>query len=1590
MGNERTVKIKILGDANGTPKIIEKEYRSMFAAIRREAEQTTSAFKSSFSSSRTIGGAQPSGHDNLIRDEIRAQKDLLALQSAQERAGRASQQTKQAGLAVQREEIKLLREKQRLENQTVGGQKRTASGNDAAFVRAFNTQSRAAQAEIKRFQASSIQAEKELTRSIEREAKAQASIKISEARRANVEQIRELKQFESEQKRLNSAPRGSLQNTAVGSFVGNVGATAVSELTSDFLSGAKAVFAYTASLEQARIGFTTLTGSAANADAHIRELQDFAKKTPFDFGGLVKASQLLQGVGIDSQRIIPILSDVGNALSAAGKGNEEIQRTVLALSQIASKGKLAGQEINQLAENGISAVSILAQATGKTRQEIIQLSEDGRISTDLFLQSLHKVVEARGLGDAMEKQSHTFNGAISNISDALFQFSEGAFRPLFNKFGHLADDLAQEISKQDADFNSIGKAIGTAISAGLGVVISSATISIGEQLKKEFGIIVEDIRTGQGLRSLSSPASFGAGLEKDTAAGFGYQPKPIFSLLGSSVVDKYNGQLKADAQTRRLLEKIENEKKYSELYDTQRRNTQFNKFANLNSGRPLVPEGAIIIKQDAKSIQYLDKVTNTIKTIAAEARKVPSLDEQLLPKKAKKTGGKDPFVEIQDYIKSAGFKPGSAYRPGGPNGPTDHAGRGAVDTSVAANPGKGIDDYTRLIIGALDRGKQVIDERVVGYFKGIKSSGPNVHIGNGRKGSLFLPQSFYSVPVDYLKQLDAKRGSRRGIDSDTGQITKDFNEKIGRELEDQSNKLTKDAQDKIIQRSIDAYKIAGLIPTGEILDKIQNKLSDEAKKGGKIQLTKEEVANAFLTNAQNKAGVLTNAPSAGLDQAITSPPTADDAYLANLKEQLNIRQNIEDLIFKTNNYEETVGLRTQAAIHRQAIDLRDTEIEYETIARQNSDDEFVAKRRQLSALQEIVSLTQQYAQLTDDAANASNAELNVDRQRNRFLAETNDLIRQRQDLEAELSGGERNQGLQIQIALYQDLINLRGRDTQAIIEQNKAEIELADAGTFHVEQLRANVLSHLAQQKTLTETLSDSIIGIYDKLGAASDKFLDKSVGKIPILGDLAKNFARQGLSSLTHGLLDQFFPGLGGTAAKTGNPQVDAINTSNDYLKSIDAKLGATSFGGILPGGAGGAGGAASGGGGILGTVSGFFNKLLHPGSSSTSGGGSSAGRGISGFLGSLFGGGSGAATFNGGAFGGAGASFGGLTADKISVPQSLLNGGRGGGGGGIGSQVLGALGGAGGTGGGSPLSGLFSAQGISGAIASGGITAAIALAQTALTTHSPLVGLATGGLIGLLFGNLNRGRRRRREETLRTQYLNDAVGGLSAFDDLIRDLRGLRITSDQAITQGTTLGQTLRANYLTQAGALKDKRTRETALRAVSELDFKIAQKLAELRGAADFANAAVDRKNRIIPEFAGGGFMDARFASQFSAFKRRNGHLGGTFTGRDTLPSMLAPGEMVLNPAQQSRIISAARHDIFKGKGIPGYADGGFIMPTATAPIVSAAAPTIIVQPPEITIYLNGEVFDDKATAFMASEKGERVFVKVLNKGKLNTRL
>ena len=74
----------------------------------------------------------------------------------------------------------------------------------------------------------------------------------------------------------------------------NLGLAAGTALVAGLVAGGAEILRFSAKMEQAKIGFTTLLGSADKAAAHLRELNTFANETPFEVEGLINTSRRFQ------------------------------------------------------------------------------------------------------------------------------------------------------------------------------------------------------------------------------------------------------------------------------------------------------------------------------------------------------------------------------------------------------------------------------------------------------------------------------------------------------------------------------------------------------------------------------------------------------------------------------------------------------------------------------------------------------------------------------------------------------------------------------------------------------------------------------------------------------------------------------------------------------------------------------------------------------------------------------------------------------------------------------------------------------------------------------------------------------------------------------------------------------------------------------------------------------------------------------------------------------------------------------------------------------------------------------------------------
>lgn len=192
-----------------------------------------------------------------------------------------------------------------------------------------------------------------------------------------------------------------------------------------------------AELEQVQVSFNSLLGSVETGTAVFKDLQKFAAETPFEFPEVAAAAQKFLAfsgaIGMSKDQLRPFLTTLGDITSVTGAGADGLSRVALALGQIASRGKVSLEEINQISEAlpGFSGVAAIAAATGKSTAETMDLISSGSLSaTDGVAALLKGMQQFPGAAGAMVKQSQTLLGVFSTFKDTLSQTLVEAFQPV--------------------------------------------------------------------------------------------------------------------------------------------------------------------------------------------------------------------------------------------------------------------------------------------------------------------------------------------------------------------------------------------------------------------------------------------------------------------------------------------------------------------------------------------------------------------------------------------------------------------------------------------------------------------------------------------------------------------------------------------------------------------------------------------------------------------------------------------------------------------------------------------------------------------------------------------------------------------------------------------------------------------------------------------------------------------------------------------------------------------------------------------------------------------------------------------------------
>ncbi len=209
------------------------------------------------------------------------------------------------------------------------------------------------------------------------------------------------------------------RSTSVSNFLGGSFMSVLSRVALGFgvMTAASALFFKGVDFEQTKVKFEVLLGSVEKGMSMFNELNEFANFTPFRNEAIVKSAETMLSYGIAQEKIMPNMKMLGDI----SMGNEQrLKSLTLAFSQTMTTGRLMGQDLLQMVNQGFNPLKIISEQTGLSMLFLKKQMERGAISAAMVEEAFRVSTEAGGRYYNMtEKMAQSAGGKWSTFMGKL-------------------------------------------------------------------------------------------------------------------------------------------------------------------------------------------------------------------------------------------------------------------------------------------------------------------------------------------------------------------------------------------------------------------------------------------------------------------------------------------------------------------------------------------------------------------------------------------------------------------------------------------------------------------------------------------------------------------------------------------------------------------------------------------------------------------------------------------------------------------------------------------------------------------------------------------------------------------------------------------------------------------------------------------------------------------------------------------------------------------------------------------------------------------------------------------------------------------
>lgn len=212
----------------------------------------------------------------------------------------------------------------------------------------------------------------------------------------------------------------------------------------------QAGFSKVTSIEDTTASLEIMMGSATKAEGVMKQLEESNQRTPYSFDAWAGAGKNLIAFGVDAQKVSGIVTALGEAASASGKGEDALNSMADAFGKAAASGKVSMDTINSLSQGGVQGLAILANEFDVTTEEMQKMISKGEVSAEKGIDILTKGIkegsegmagEVASMSGVMGKMAETTSGRLTNMKAAFNNAAKAGLEELNPVIGKVAEKV---------------------------------------------------------------------------------------------------------------------------------------------------------------------------------------------------------------------------------------------------------------------------------------------------------------------------------------------------------------------------------------------------------------------------------------------------------------------------------------------------------------------------------------------------------------------------------------------------------------------------------------------------------------------------------------------------------------------------------------------------------------------------------------------------------------------------------------------------------------------------------------------------------------------------------------------------------------------------------------------------------------------------------------------------------------------------------------------------------------------------------------------------------------------------------------------